>query len=173
MIDERDKHRDEVPLLRTGIAWDSDKNIKFRNPPGNLTEAFKNFSKPKAWKQPVYELDKDDPNNNGFQNEDLIVWMRTAALPTFRKLYRRIDHSASQYMDGLRRGKYELEVDYCNYQFIILNDACYDIVGALVKYWVIWGGFKILFYKGVPRLEYHFNVSGEGVVFVVQRKTAI
>lgn len=103
-----------MPLLRTGIAWDSDKHIKFRNPPGNLTDVFKNFSKPKAWKKPVYELDTKDPDNNGFQNEDLIVWMRTAALPTFRKLYRRIDHTASEYMDGLRRGKYELQVEYCN-----------------------------------------------------------
>lgn len=25
-----------VPLLRTGIAWPSDRNIKFRNPPGDL-----------------------------------------------------------------------------------------------------------------------------------------
>lgn len=24
-----------VPLLRTGIAWPSDKNIKYQNPPGN------------------------------------------------------------------------------------------------------------------------------------------
>ncbi|KAG8226237.1 hypothetical protein J437_LFUL006339 [Ladona fulva] len=31
-------HFAEVPLLRTGIAWPSDKEIKFRNPPGNLKE---------------------------------------------------------------------------------------------------------------------------------------
>ena len=37
----------------------------------------------------VWELDTVNPGNNGFQNEDLIVWMRTAALPNFRKLYRR------------------------------------------------------------------------------------
>lgn len=105
-----------VPLLKTGIAWDSDKNIKFRNPPGDLNEAFRNFSKPKAWRKKIQELDPDNPSNNGFQNEDLIVWMRTAALPTFRKLYRRIDHSQDQYRDGLRRGEYELHVDYSNKQ---------------------------------------------------------
>ncbi|KAG7264078.1 hypothetical protein CRUP_009528 [Coryphaenoides rupestris] len=44
-------------------------------------------SKPVNWHKPVYELDSD-PENNGFINEDFIVWMRTAALPTFRKLYR-------------------------------------------------------------------------------------
>lgn len=30
-------------------------------------------------------------NNNGFINEDFIVWMRTAALPTLSKLYRLIE----------------------------------------------------------------------------------
>jgi hypothetical protein len=28
-------HKMPVPLLKTGIAWPSDKEIKFRNPPGN------------------------------------------------------------------------------------------------------------------------------------------
>lgn len=27
-----------VPVLRTGIAWPSDKNIKYQNPPGNNLE---------------------------------------------------------------------------------------------------------------------------------------
>ncbi|XP_044737780.1 cell cycle control protein 50A [Chrysoperla carnea] len=108
-----------VPLLKTGIAWPSDKNIKFRNPPieqgGSLEEAFKPFAKPPNWKKNIWELDLQDPNNNGFQNEDLIVWMRTAALPTFRKLYRRIDHHNSKYpafQDGLRKGNYTLNVEY-------------------------------------------------------------
>lgn len=109
----KDKDNDVVPLLNRGIAWDSDKNIKFRNPdaPNGLKEAFRGFTKPKAWKKNIYELDTDE-TNNGFQNEDFIVWMRTAALPTFRKLYRRIDHSVSGYKDGLYRGTYMLTVDY-------------------------------------------------------------
>lgn len=101
--------------MRTGIAWDSDKNIKFKNPPGNLEHAFKGFAKPKAWKQPIYQLDLEIPDNNGFQNEDFIVWMRTAALPSFRKLYRRVDHSQPGVANGLIKGKYELEIDYCEY----------------------------------------------------------
>ncbi|XP_018562300.1 cell cycle control protein 50A isoform X1 [Anoplophora glabripennis] len=108
-----DSEKTDVPLLNTGIAWKSDRRIKFRNPPGDLQEAFKGkFAKPKAWRVPVYELDPYNPENNGFQNEDLIVWMRTAAFPTFRKLYRRIDHSQKGFVNGLRKGDYELKVVY-------------------------------------------------------------
>lgn len=107
------KHEKLVPLLKTGIAWPSDKNIKFRNPEGNLTEAFKDFAKPKNWTKHIYQLDEVDESNNGFQNEDLIVWMRTAALPTFRKLYRRIDHTQDGFKNGLLAGNYTLEIKYC------------------------------------------------------------
>lgn len=104
---------DTVPMLKKGIAWPSDKQIKFRNPPGdNLTKAFENFAKPPRWKHPVYELDPSDPDNNGFQNEDLIVWMRTAALPNFRKLYRIVNHTANGYAHGLPKGNYSLHVNY-------------------------------------------------------------
>ncbi|XP_053617317.1 cell cycle control protein 50A [Plodia interpunctella] len=112
--------QEEVPTFRTGIAWSSDKEIKFRNPPGDLQKAFENFSKPLNWRLNVWELDLDDPNNNGFQNEDLIVWMRTAALPTFRKLYRRVDHSKPGFSNGLLKGKYMLKVAY-NYTVIDFN----------------------------------------------------
>lgn len=102
----------DVPVLRTGIAWDSDKQIKFRNPTGNLKEAFANFTKPENWRLHVWELDTTNPENNGFQNEDLIVWMRTAALPTFRKLYRRVDHTQVGFSSGLVKGPYVLTVQY-------------------------------------------------------------
>ncbi|XP_076671960.1 cell cycle control protein 50A isoform X2 [Andrena cerasifolii] len=106
------KHNVDVPLLRTGIAWPSDKNIKFRNPEGNLEEAFKNYAKPKNWTKHIYDLDPNNDSNNGLQNEDLIVWMRTAALPTFRKLYRRVDHTAGGFTEGLLEGDYRLTINY-------------------------------------------------------------
>ncbi|XP_022131016.1 cell cycle control protein 50A [Pieris rapae] len=102
----------EVPVLNTGIAWTSDKDIKFRNPPGDLKTAFANFTKPVNWRKPVWMLDPNNTDNNGFQNEDLIVWMRTAALPTFRKLYRRVDHTRAGFIIGLAKGPYTLQVDY-------------------------------------------------------------
>ncbi|KAK6639882.1 hypothetical protein RUM43_008157 [Polyplax serrata] len=101
-----------VPLLNIGIAWPSDKTIKFRNPPGDLKLAFQNYSKPKNWKKNLWELDPNNTDNNGLQNEDLIVWMRTAALPTFRKLYRRVNHQVDPFKSGLPKGNYTLVVQY-------------------------------------------------------------
>ncbi|XP_052867302.1 cell cycle control protein 50A [Anopheles cruzii] len=102
----------KVPLLQTEIAWPSDRHIKFRNPEGDLKEALRGFRRPKAWSLELWELDETNKENNGFQNEDLIVWMRTAALPTFRKLHRRIDHSQELFEEGLNKGNYSLRVMY-------------------------------------------------------------
>ena len=71
--------------------------------------------KPKDWKKNLWELDTENPENNGLQNEDLIVWMRTAAFPNFRKLYRRIDHNSTdtdKFNEGLKKGNYTLNIEY-------------------------------------------------------------
>lgn len=52
-----------------------------------------------------------EPDNNGFINEDFIVWMRTAALPTFRKLYRLIERK-DNLQPTLQAGKYSLDITY-------------------------------------------------------------
>lgn len=103
----------QIPLNTTGIAWWTDKHVKFGNPGGNnpnLTAVFQGTTKPLNWRRPVYELDADQ-GNNGFINEDFIVWMRTAALPTFRKLYR-IINKKNNMVPTLPRGNYTLEVVY-------------------------------------------------------------
>ncbi|ELU16234.1 hypothetical protein CAPTEDRAFT_221837 [Capitella teleta] len=108
-------NNETVPLDNTGIAWTTDKNVKFNNPSGFSDDpkaAFDGTTKPPAWHKYVYQLDEAQPDNNGYQNEDLIVWMRTAALPSFRKLYRRITHSTGPFEDGLPKGNYTLNVDY-------------------------------------------------------------
>lgn len=56
-----------VPLLRTGIAWPSDRNIKFRNPDGVLKDKLAGYAKPIAWSRNLWELDLVEPSNNGFQ----------------------------------------------------------------------------------------------------------
>ena len=71
----------------------------------------------------MWKLDEEDPENNGLLNEDLIVWMRTAALPNFRKLYRKIEH-AGTFKDGLPKGKYELTIDYSKYNGSEMDYVC-------------------------------------------------
>lgn len=56
-----------INLTKKGIAWQSDIDKKFKNYPENGVGVI-NFS--------------------NFEDEDFIVWMRTAALPDFKKLYR-------------------------------------------------------------------------------------
>ncbi|KAF7704101.1 hypothetical protein HF521_021173 [Silurus meridionalis] len=102
-----------VPFDRKGIAWWTDYNIKYRNPApvnGSLALAFSGTTKPINWSKPVYELDPNDSANNGFLNQDFLVWMRRAALPNFRKLYGRIREGA--YANGLPAGNYTLQINY-------------------------------------------------------------
>ncbi len=73
---------------------------------------YKDYVKPQNWRKNIWELDPEKPENNGLQNEDLIVWMRTAALPTFRKLYRRLNREEKGYTSGLTGGNYFLKVEY-------------------------------------------------------------
>ncbi|XP_009078138.1 PREDICTED: cell cycle control protein 50A-like, partial [Acanthisitta chloris] len=105
--------RTPITLIKKGIAWWTDKNVKFRNPTGdgnNLTALFQGTTKPVNWPKPVYMLDTES-DNNGFINEDFIVWMRTAALPTFRKLYRLIERK-NNLQPTLQAGKYSLDITY-------------------------------------------------------------
>ncbi|XP_035024892.1 cell cycle control protein 50B [Hippoglossus stenolepis] len=100
-----------VTLDGKGIAWWTDYNVKYRNPSVNpLKDAFNGTVKPPFWPKPAYELDPTDPANNGFINQDFLVWMRAAALPNFRKLYRRI--TEGDYAKGLPVGNYSLEIAY-------------------------------------------------------------
>ena len=94
-----------------------------------MLAAFKGTIKPVNWQKAVYELDPDDDSNNGYQNEDLIVWMRTAALPNFRKLYRRVNHT-EQFVEGLPKGNYTLLVDYSEF---IWAPHCLSIPQQMLK----------------------------------------
>lgn len=92
------KDNQPTPLSRLSIRFVLNSHLSLGN------------SKPVNWNKPAYELDAD-PENNGFINEDFIVWMRTAALPTFRKLYRIIQRKNNM-TPTLPRGNYTLEVTY-------------------------------------------------------------
>ncbi|XP_034549379.1 transmembrane protein 30C [Notolabrus celidotus] len=104
-----------VPLLRKGITWYTDKNVKYRNPRSeNLTLAqeFEGTAKPPYWKNPVYELDAHDLTNNGFINDDLIIWMREAAFPNFKKLYGVLYRANKPFTKGLPVGNYSIDISY-------------------------------------------------------------
>lgn len=124
-----------IVLSETGIAWSTDKKIRFQNPPhvegsDGLKAAFNGTAKPPNWKKFVYELDDKHNDNNGFQNEHLIVWMRTAALPTFRKLWATVnikDSFDQQDLDALPSGKYSLTIKY-NYPVTMFHGKKYFIL---------------------------------------------
>lgn len=110
----RTSDRSVVPWTYKGVTWPVDKARKFKNPPGpNLEKAFADTVKPPNWGKPVWML-SEEPDNNGFLNTDFIMWMRTAALPSFRKLYRilvRDDARYPDYASGLPVGNYTLEIE--------------------------------------------------------------
>jgi len=112
-----------VKVTGRGIAWQSDKDYKFKNPGGknsvaDIRQAWQdnNAIKPMDWQKEVWQLDETDEENNGLQNEDLIVWMRTAALPNFRKLYRKVMYGSDgsfKESEGLRADySYRLKIGY-------------------------------------------------------------
>ncbi|EHA99123.1 Cell cycle control protein 50A [Heterocephalus glaber] len=74
VANESDPTPSPIHLKRKGIAWWTDKHVKFRNPPGEgaLEERFKGTTKPVNWLKPVYMVDSEE-DNNGFINEDCIV----------------------------------------------------------------------------------------------------
>ncbi|RXN01270.1 hypothetical protein EOD39_7319 [Acipenser ruthenus] len=70
----------------------------------------KGTARPFYWRKPVYQLSVEK-NNNGFVNEDLIVWMRQAAFPSFKKLYRRLNRT-QEFSEGLPAGNYSVKISY-------------------------------------------------------------
>ncbi|XP_033002502.1 cell cycle control protein 50C-like [Lacerta agilis] len=101
-----------VPLLKQGNAWWTDKNVKFHNPAAhNLSSAFDGTARPHYWQKPVYLLDEENQENNGYTNEDFIIWMRVSAFSTFKNLYCRVSHTR-QFANGLPAGMYGLQISY-------------------------------------------------------------
>eukprot|EP01002_Notosolenus_urceolatus_P003303 NODE_1870_length_1270_cov_13.276003_g1549_i0.p1 GENE.NODE_1870_length_1270_cov_13.276003_g1549_i0~~NODE_1870_length_1270_cov_13.276003_g1549_i0.p1 ORF type:complete len:380 (+),score=63.65 NODE_1870_length_1270_cov_13.276003_g1549_i0:54-1193(+) len=87
----------ENHCTKNGIAWPSDQEKKFRQPPG--------YNNPN---NSVWGYPNDYPGEPGHRipnvtDPDFMVWMRTASLPTFRKLFRKIEQP-------LIAGYYTLEI---------------------------------------------------------------
>jgi len=124
-----------IPLRKNGIAWASDVKSKFHNPPANA---------------PGIRVIPD------FEDEDFIVWMRTAGLPNFKKLYRIIDTS-------LEPGTYQVEIQN-NYPVAAFSGKKYLVIST-----TSWIGGKN------PFLGWAYIVVGiicfvQGVAFALKHK---
>ncbi|VDP57247.1 unnamed protein product [Schistosoma curassoni] len=93
-----------VTTTSNGIAWPSDVNRKF----GTLNaNALNNTVKPPNWPQPIQAR-----SSSPFKTDEaLLVWMRIAALPNFRKLSAFVVHK-DDFSNGLPSGTYEIVINY-------------------------------------------------------------
>jgi len=124
-----------IPLRKTGIAWSSDVKEKFNNPPADA---------------PGIRVIQD------FEDEDFIVWMRTAGLPNFKKLYRIIDQD-------LAPGSYEVQIQN-NYPVNSFGGRKFVVLST-----TSWIGGKN------PFLGWAYIVVGifcflQGVIFAIKHK---
>ncbi|PAA57812.1 hypothetical protein BOX15_Mlig012769g2 [Macrostomum lignano] len=93
-----------VPWTVKGISWSADVARKY-----GRVDTWNGTAKPPNWAVP--ESARSPIGYTG--DEELQVWMTVAALPTFRKLHRRLIHSdKSAYAEGLPAGNYSLLVNY-------------------------------------------------------------
>jgi len=131
------ENNSSIALRKNGIAWSSDVKEKFNNPP---TDA------------PGVRVIAN------FEDEDFIVWMRTAGLPNFKKLYRIIDQD-------LPVGTYQVDV-VNNYPVASFSGRKFVVLSTTT-----WIGGKN------PFLGWAFIVVGivcflQGVIFGIKHKVS-
>lgn len=98
----KDRSGNEIKIKQDGIAWESDKEYKFKNGNGDPSKGL-------AWDDVQWANVEDGKSIFSYKNaydilyflkkifinklfiEHFIVWMRTAGLPSFRKLWGRIE----------------------------------------------------------------------------------
>lgn len=95
-VNPRGGQAEPYNMTNKGIAWDSDKELikKTEYELGAVAP-------PPNW-QNRYNYSQAIPNLH--QDEEFMVWMRTAALPTFSKLSRRNDNQS------MASGRYQLDI---------------------------------------------------------------
>ncbi|KAL4801424.1 ligand-effect modulator 3 family [Aspergillus unguis] len=100
LLNDQSGEGESYVMTNKGIAWDSDKELikKTEYKPGEVVP-------PPNW-QKRYPDNYTDAIPDLHEDEDFMVWMRTAALPTFSKLSRRNDTQTMQ------PGRYRLDIKY-------------------------------------------------------------
>ncbi len=93
---------------RTDIAWDSDMDVRFRNPGGRINisdDSLRGTTMPPNWPLDLSGIE------SGLENESLIVWYRVSAFPIFRKLYGRVRINGDNDAE-LPKGDYNITITY-------------------------------------------------------------
>lgn len=99
-------HRDNVTyeMSETNIAWESDTKLYGPYPTQDDPE-YKKIQPPSFWrKQWPDGYTKEQPPPDLSKDEHLMVWMRTAGLPSFSKLY------MSNKTHGMENGTYMIDI---------------------------------------------------------------
>ncbi|KAI0137817.1 Lem3/Cdc50 [Hypoxylon sp. NC0597] len=131
-------------MKNTSIAWESDKDLYKPRVSTNLD----NIIPPPNWqiRYPNGTYTAEFPPPNLHEDEHFIVWMRTAGLPTFSKLYGRNDTSPMQV------GTYSLDIidnfrtdQYQGKKSIVITTL--SVMGGKNNFlgilWLVVGGFCI------------------------------
>lgn len=81
-----------------------------------LESNFNNFDKPDTWKVPIYELDKNDPNNNGVRNYNFITWM---TIYPFQNTLKYLGKWPSDELNSLQ-GEIKIRINYSNFLYFLI-----------------------------------------------------
>ncbi|KAI1390067.1 Lem3/Cdc50 [Hypoxylon trugodes] len=141
---KRDDGNQTYEMKNTSISWESDKALY--KPRENTN--FDNILPPPNWqiRYPNGTFTTDMPPPNLHEDEHFIVWMRTAGLPTFSKLYGRNDTSpmvigtyTMDILDNFRTDQYQGKKSIVITTLSVMGGKN-NFLGIL---WLVVGGFCI------------------------------
>ncbi|XP_048350006.1 cell cycle control protein 50C-like [Sphaerodactylus townsendi] len=130
------KETEVLPLLKQGNTGWTDKNVKFCNPMShNLSSTFTGAAIHPYWQKPAFLLDIEDEENNGYRNDNFIIWIRVAPFPKLKNFYCHLSHT-NEFADGFPAGDYGIHISY---NFLVTS---FDGREHIVLSTVTWSGRK-------------------------------